>query len=495
MTSWPAPRENGDWKSRLALQTELTARAATRSPEAFRWGLLLPDGRRWATCVEPWQDADFAALDRAFLELAGQQAAPRRGRRVYLERPRGHSKTTDVALQLTWLLCHARVPRRGVVVAADREQGELLLRALNLIVQTNPLLCPGVVIRKSYCEQPQTGVRVDLLSSDVGSSWGLLPDFVICDELCHWTKDELWHSLISSAAKKPDCAVMVMSNAGVGMGWQWLVRETARCDPDWYFSTLDGPHASWISAAVLDEQRRLLPAGVYDRLWNNRWQHAAGGFVTLAEAAACCDPQLQPVESGEAQWDYVAAIDFGSRQDYTVGVIVHHDGRRIVVDRLDVAVPRPDEPIHVRWVNDWIDRVRIQFPRVEFVCDEYQLLGVIQDYETRCPIRRFDFSAGKGNHRLALQLRRLILERQLAWYPDCGAIATEGQRDDLETELASVVVRESSGGRMRIDHTSGTQAHDDRVFALGAACLSVLESHTGPPLFEVIPPGAHGFDW
>ena len=37
-----------------------------------------------------------------------------------------------------------------------------------------------------------------MISSDVQSSWGLLPDFVICDELCHWEQPEMWFSLLSS---------------------------------------------------------------------------------------------------------------------------------------------------------------------------------------------------------------------------------------------------------------------------------------------------------
>ena len=42
--------------------------------------------------------------------------------------------------------------------------------------------------------------------------------------------------------------------------------------------------------------------------------------------------------------------------------------------------------------------------------------------------------------RLAVRLRQLILQRQIAWYAGCGKINLPGgRRDDLETELASLV--------------------------------------------------------
>ena len=64
---------------------------------------------------------------------------------------------------------------------------------------------------------------------------------------------------------------VVITNAGLQDGWQWELREKIRSDPAWYFSRLEKPTASWISQATLDEQRRLLPAFAWERLWMNRW--------------------------------------------------------------------------------------------------------------------------------------------------------------------------------------------------------------------------------
>jgi hypothetical protein len=49
------------------------------------------------------------------------------------------------------------------------------------------------------------------------------------------------------------------------------------------------------------------------------------------------------------------------------------------------------------------------------------------------------------------------------------------------------------GGRFRFDHRCDGRHHDDRAFALGAACQKLLSRPTHNPLvWEVQPPGAGG---
>jgi hypothetical protein len=308
---------------------------------------------------------------------------------------------------------------------------------------------------------------------------------VICDELCHWEKPEMWFSLLSSAAKKPECVLVVLTNAGVGRGWQWEAREAARTSERWYFSSLEGPQAPWINEEMLLEQKLLLPAPVYARLWENRWQHSDGEFVTLAEAEACRDESLRIQERGEPGRQYVAAIDYAEKHDYTVGVVVHREGERIVVDRMDVVVPRPEAPVKVQWVEEWMRRIATAFQRVTFVLDEYQLLGTVQKLQAALDVRRFEFRSGRGNHELALALRKLILHRELAWCGGCGQLEDADGRDDLETELSSLLLKQSASGRCRIDHRTDGGHHDDRSFALGAACLQLVREGAGEEWMEV----------
>lgn len=508
--------------SRLRLQRALRQRGADAHPQIFRSLVRVSanEPTEFHGIIQPWQTRDFAALDPAWLALSGRYHNPgltsempgfhapppeqvreaRREdvpgfpivRRAFLERPRGHSKTTDTAVQVAWILQYARASVTGLAAAADRDQAGLLRRAVAELVRLNPDLCPHLETRESAIINPATGSRLDVISSDVRSSWGQLPDFVICDELCHWEKPDLWHSLLSSAAKKPMCVLIVLTNAGVGQGWQWTVREAARTSPDWHFSTIAGPQAPWISTAALAEQRRLLPPAVYARLWENAWQQTDGEFVTLPEAEACRDNSLTRSERGRHGRSYVAAIDYAEKHDRTVGVVVHQDGERILVDRMDVVAPKPEQPVPVQWVEDWIVRMAAAFPVIRFVLDEYQLVGTLQKFAGRFDLKRFEFAGGKGNHALALHLRHLIVQRRLAWYPGCGQIAESNHRDDLETELASLILRTSSAGRVRIDHRRETNCHDDRSFALGVACLELLHAAPIGELYEV---QENGFGW
>lgn len=482
--------------SRLRLQRELQQRGADSHPKLFRnlVTLAASESVTLQNVIQPWQETDFTALDSAWLTISGRvvnsqhdsgNASDSALYRAYLERPRGHSKTTDLAVQIAWILQYARHSVTGIAAAADRDQAGLLVKAIAELIRRNPTLCPDLVARQTAIVNQSTGSRLDVISSDVRSSWGQLPDFVICDELCHWEKVDLWHSLISSAAKKPKCLLVVLTNAGVGTGWQWDVREAARTSPEWHFSSLTGPRAPWISPAALDEQRRLLPPSVYARLWENVWQQTEGEFVTLAEAEACRVPEWIPHESGQRGFSYIAAIDYAEKHDRTVGVVIHREQDRIVVDRMDVAVPERNQPIPVRWVEEWIAAMGQSFQPVRFVLDEYQLVGTLQKLSSRWPMKRFQFSGGKGNHILAIQLRHLIVQKQLVWYPGCGQIPNHAGRDDLETELASLILRTTSTGRVRIDHRRDGNHHDDRAFALGAACMEALQDDPTSEFFEV----------
>ncbi|HWL10803.1 MAG TPA: terminase, partial [Planctomicrobium sp.] len=379
--------------------------------------------------------------------------------------------------------------------AADRDQANFLHDSIRRLAGVNGDLLGPLQFLEDLIRNRETGSRIDFISSDVKSSYGALPDFIVCDELSHWPRPEMWYSLLSSAAKKPNCVLTILTNAGVGRGWQWGIREHARTDARWYFSSLNGPHAPWITQDWLDEQKALLPQPVYERLWLNIWQHAEGNFLTLAEAEACRQTDATPQTEGRPGVEYVAAIDYAEKHDFTVGCICHREGDVIVIDRMDVVKPTPNLPTPVSWVEDWISEMAGRFPGVRFIVDEYQLIGTIQRLESRFPIQRFAFAGGEGNHRLAMTLRQLVLHQRLRWYPECGAVPGL-HRDDLETELASLILRQSPGGRIRIDHRSDGIHHDDRAFTLGVACLILNDTSSSQNFLHITPPQQFGgFDW
>lgn len=423
--------------------------------------------RLYRDLAEDWQETDFAALDPAWLRLAGQSVeVPHQ--RAYLERPRGHSKTSDIAMSAVWALAFSQRMLAGVAAAGDLDQARLLVDAMRRLVAVNPWLGAFITFQRNAVEAPRTGSRLDVITADVGTSWGLRPDFIVADEVSVWSKPDLWYSLFSAAAKRSRCILLLIGNAGFGQDWRWELREQARSDPAWYFHSLDGPQARWISAGTLDEQRRLLPPGVFARLWLNRWSADGGDFVTLAECQACRDPALAYRSRGQPGVRYVAAVDYGERRDRTVAVVCHRAGDAVVVDRMDVWQPEPGQPVDVASVEGWMDEVQAAFGSPLFVLDPWQMAGTDQRFTAKgFRVERWN-ATGKSQANLAQVLLGLIVNRRVRWYAGAGRCGD----GDLERELAALVVKPTAAG-WRFDHAANN--HDDRAVALGMACVTVME--------------------
>jgi hypothetical protein len=300
-----------------------TIKRLASDPVAFRNSLVIDaDGgpRYFGACLDDWQRADFSALDPAWKRVCGQESTAGR-QRTYLERPRGHSKTSDLAVMVTWALFASTRRLSGVAAAADRDQAKLLRDAVDKLVSANPWLRNALEVQNFKVVNHRTGSELAIIASDAASSYGLTPDFVLIDELTHWPIRDLWDSLISAAAKRSHCLVVVISNAGYGDSWQWKTREAIRTDPDWYFSRLDGPVASWILKKHLDEQRRLLPPLVFDRLWLNRWSPGAGDALREDDIQAALSLE-GPLAAAERGWRYVAGLDIGLSRDASALALV-----------------------------------------------------------------------------------------------------------------------------------------------------------------------------
>jgi phage terminase large subunit-like protein len=237
-----------------------------------------------------------------------------------LERPRGAGKTSDIATSTTFALFASRRKLIGVVAAADTDQAALLRDAVDKLVRLNPWLTKFIDVQRNVIVNPHTGSTLTIISSDAASSFGLTPDFVVCDEVTHWKKRDLWDSLLSSAAKRANALLLVICNAGYMDSWQWETRELIRQDPRWYFHQLQ-TLPRWLSAESLDEQRRLLPPKVYARLWLNRW--ASGGGDALEEADILASlTQAAPLTKAEPGYVYVAGLDLGLTRDASALVIL-----------------------------------------------------------------------------------------------------------------------------------------------------------------------------
>lgn len=307
-------------------------------PAKFRDSLLIDadDGAKFCgPNRDPFQFDDDGPLDLALRRVIGHDVES--NQRIYLERPRGHSKTTDIGICASWLLLASRRKLTGACCAGDWEQAKLILDAIATLLRLNPWLAEILEVQRDKVINKRTGSTLTVLSSDAATSYGLLLDFAIVDELTHWKSSELWDSIFSTAAKRKHCLLLVISNAGFTDSWQGKLRNQIVDDPSWTFRRLNGPVASWIDAGRLAEQRRILPQKKYARLWLNQWSDGSGDALDGADIQAAVTLN-GPCNYSEKGYAYVAGLDLGLKRHASVlAILAKHIG---FMDR-HVRKPRP----------------------------------------------------------------------------------------------------------------------------------------------------------
>ncbi len=461
-----------------------------RDPAAFRASLLVDvDGvaRRFGDVMDPWQRDDFAALDDGLRRCAGRSKRPG-PMRAYLERPRGHSKTTDLATIAVWALAFATRPLRGYCYAADKDQSRLLRDAMETLVRLNPWLGTILTVEAhrvvNYADgHPGKGGSLSIETSDVGSSFGILPDLIIADELTHWTGDgSLWHSLLSSAAKRSNCLLATISNAGFVDSWQWAVREAARLDAAWYFSRLDGPVASWLTPDRLDEQKRMLPAVAYARLWENLWSSGGGDALAEADILAAFSQDITPMTAREPGWLYIAGVDLGVKRDnaavVTLAVPSGGSGGRIRLARNKVWKPVPGRKVDLIDVERHLLDLDATFGLESIVFDPWQAELLAQRLEAdtghkrRNNRRRFSKKpwcremppSGTNLRNQATLVLECFADRRLLFYP-C---------EEIRRDLLKLRVEEKSYG-FRLTSPRDGDGHGDTFSAFALALVVAHE--------------------
>ena len=453
-------------------------------PSHFRRHLRVDTGsgsRPLDEICDPWQRDDFEALDPGWATVAGQNPLPvgtsadrnPSGQtdasqtssspiylRGFLERPRGHSKTGDLAAMVAWVLFASRGRIVGNAIAADREQARLLRSAVQTLCVLNPWLRDYLDPMRDRIANPHTGSELTILSSDAPSVFGQTPAFVICDELVHWASEDLWTATFSAAAKRPGCMVVTITNAGLAQGksWQWRVREYARAAKDWYFSRVDGPKASWISQSQLAEQRALLPPAAYKRLWLNQWTSEEGDALPIDDIEAACvlgGPEGMPCPDGF----YLGAIDLGVKRDHSAFVMVHAKpgSRTVRLAAVKSWRPGPDGKVDLIEVRDEVLRYHEKYDLSWVGYDPHQAALMAQELEAAgVPMCEVPFS-GPRLHTMAATLLGAFRGRQVQLF----------REPELIEDLQKLVIVERRFG-FRLDAPSDlTGGHADRAIALG----------------------------
>ena len=413
--------------------------------------LRLEDGRRWGDAAYPFQ------RDDAEVVLEGDRPYS------FLTRARGASKTSDLAGCALAMLLTASHRARLYWLAADKEQGQLAIDAINSYCDRSPAVRKQLTIGASFVEVKATGARLDVLAADAASSWGLKPQAVFCDEIASWSETSgprrLWESVSSAVAKRDDARLVCLSTAGDPAHFSRKILDHALTSPLWNVNEVEGP-SPWMSADRLAEQKaRLLPS-TYARLFENQWVAGEDRLASPEELAACVTHD-SPLEPG-AGLRYIISLDLGLKRDRTVATVAHREGSRVVVDRLEVWQGTRLHPVRIEDVEVWVLEASKRYNHAPVVADPWQGVGLLQRLRAKgIKAEEFTFSSSSVG-RLASTLFNAIRDRAVGLIND----------PDLLDELAHVRLRESSPGVHRMDHDAGR--HDDRAVSLALVVTYLL---------------------
>jgi hypothetical protein len=407
--------------------------------EFRRTQILLEDGRRFGDAMEAWQQNDFEALDSGAY------------RHAYLERPRGHSKTGDIATEAVGELVLGPKGQRLYCVAADEDQGRLLFDDVAGKFQRNPALRRLVRITQKEILVLAGGARLRVLNSDAPSQYGLRPDWICCDEVAEWKRRDLWDSLWTATGKRSKCGVICISTAG----WDkasvcWEIRENAERESDWFFSPR-GQCASWIDPAWLGQQRRTLPAHVYARLHESRWVDGVGAWLSSQQVDDVFSLESPPPGGGVRS----RGLDIGISRDRGVLCEIEQIGALVCVRSVTTYTPTKQSRVHLQDIEDDVLALEARH-RCPLVLDPWQGIGLSQRLQGEgVETREYQFS-GDGRRKLFAALLDLVTTGRLR----------APRHDLLRRELLSLEAKQSASG-WRVDHQRG--GFDDHVVALGLA--------------------------
>lgn len=420
--------------------------------------LQLESGKMWGEIAAPfqWEDAEAIFADDG-------------PRWHFLTRPRGGSKTTDLAgVALCWLATTAPPGARGYVVASDRDQAALLTDAAAGLVSRTPELS-SVVDVTAFKISNTSGATVEVLAADGSSAFGLRPSLIVADEVANWPETRnarrVWSAIVSSLGKVKGSKFVCITSAGEPSHSSYKVLQDAKKSPRWRVHEVAGP-LPWIDESDLRAQG--LRDSEFARFHLNAWQQSEDRLVSVEdlEAAAILDGEQEP--RGGVR--YLISCDLGLVNDKTVVAVGHSElvssepgaARRVVIDSVRRWRGKHQRPVQIGEVEAYLSLTSQRYNRAKVLADPWQAAGMIQRLKSQgvscAPFPFTSSSTGRIGQALHLALRNRLL-----WLPN---------DPDLLAELARVRLRETGIGQARLDHDSGD--HDDQAVAIAIIVAELI---------------------
>jgi hypothetical protein len=438
-----------------------------------------PEPRPFGEVADPWQRQLVAPKIAAVNALAGfgEYTGPRRFLDIL---PRGHDKSSLEGRIVNFSLTYSRRPITGYIIAADKDQGRLIVEAAQAEAKLNSWFGDKLEYGKYSITGPAG--KVEVVPADAGSAFGFTGNLYIMDEVTHW-KDgigkKIYETIASGLHKVPGTVVVAIMNAWVRGSWQeeLLIQPAMAAPKIWTTFYRQGTLASWLTPEDLDGIRQLLPRAQALRVIDNVPidPTVEAGYLDPRDAAQCVRLVLDSHDARRPGYRYVVSVDYGPTKDRTVLVVMHLDElEQVVIDKMDVWEGKnfPTGRVDIDKIEEWIGEQDKLYKPDAFVFDPYEMEGTIQRWVKRGRnVVPFKSRAGQGNMDLAMTLRGLIANKRLLWKESHGYIPN-AKDDTFYKELVALVTRVMVYG-WRLDHEANK--HDDRAVAVGMGAISALE--------------------
>jgi phage terminase large subunit-like protein len=314
--------------------------------------------------------------------------------------PRGNGKTTLLAAYALFHLFSNSHPQIAIG-AASREQAGTLFEFARAMV-AHPTLAKRVDVTRREIRRRDGHGWLRVVASDGPKQHGLVLSLAIVDELHAHRDDELYIALRTGMMKRPDAKIVTISTAGVGaesalgllharalkgdvkrdgalttavsanLGMlEWALGEKADID-DMEVVKSANP-ASWLTEALLQEQRDAVHEIAFRRYHCNQWVDSHAPWISADVWDACSEkPRIAP------RAEVILGVDAAIRHDSAAVVTLHRDDAGLYHAEFEVWQPTRERDIEIEALVEFIRAQARKYDVRGVVFDPYFFIHAAQ---------------------------------------------------------------------------------------------------------------------
>jgi len=230
-------------------------------------------------------------------------------------------KTTTVAVKAIY---HAYTnPNTTVLVASPS-----LRQSLIMLDRTQELIGKSFILRQGVAKQTRTEIHLHNDSTIVALPCsedllrGYTANVIICDEAAFMPEETITQVMFPMLSATNGSAIFLSTPWGKNHFFY-----KAYTNPNYSVHHAKSTECPLIKPEFLQEQKRILPDGIYRSEYLAEFTEAAHCFFPQDLIRTCIDPALEQIADPRTAPDgtYHAGVDFGKLNDHTAIAIIKHE--------------------------------------------------------------------------------------------------------------------------------------------------------------------------